>query len=93
MSDWHNRRVVAAAINRNNSGEIVSLPAPARHHNIVAFINEKYGDFPVRGEQGFILDDGSFVMRKPALRIAENAGQLIKEPVAPGHGLFSEDVW
>lgn len=86
-------RVVAAAINRNDSGEFISLPAPARHHDIIRYINETYGDMPVRGTQGFMLDDGRFVMRKPALHIAERAGQLIKPPVAPSHGLFSEDVW
>jgi hypothetical protein len=86
-------RVVAAAINRNNSGEIVSLPAPARHHDIIRHIHETYGDYPVRGTQGFVLNDGTFVMRKPALHIAEKAGQLLKSPVSPAHGLFSEDVW
>lgn len=86
-------RVVAAAINRNDSGEIVSLPVPARHYDIINHIVETMGDYPVRGTQGFLLSDGRFATRRAALAVAETAGQLIKEPVAPAHGLFSEDVW
>jgi hypothetical protein len=85
--------VVAAAINHNDSGVFVSLPAPARHHDIIAHLAQAGHPKPIRGTQGFMLDDGTFVMRKAALYIAEEAGQLIREPIARGHGLFSEDVW
>ena len=87
------RRVVAAAINHNDSGVIHSLPAPARHHDIIRHLSDLGHPWPIRGTQGFVLDDGKFVMRRAALYIAQEAGQLIREPMAPGHGLFSEDVW
>jgi hypothetical protein len=44
-------------------------------------------------QQGFVTECGTWARRKPALRIAQKAGQLVREPTAPAHGLFSEDVW
>ena len=87
------RRVVAAAINHNDSGEIYSLPAPARHHDIIRHLADLGHPTPIKGTQGFVLDDGTFVMRRPALYLAGRANQLLREPIARGHGLFSEDVW
>lgn len=73
-------------------GIIYSMPRPARHHNVLhAMIASGVDD---RGsEQGFVTTLSRFVRRKPALRIADKAGQLKSEPTAPYHGLFSEDVW
>ncbi len=87
------RKVVAAAINFRDSGDIQSLPEPARHSDIIAHLAAIGHEWPITGTQGFMLDDGTFVMRKPALHIAERAGQLINRPIAPAIGLFSEDVW
>ena len=87
------RRVVAAAINHNDSGVIHSLPAPARHNDVIGKRASEGYPWPIRGTQGFVLDDGTFVMRRAALVVAERAGQLIRTPTAPAHGLFSEDVW
>jgi hypothetical protein len=92
MRDRGELLVVAAAI-RTADGRIWSVPAPGRHHNVIRFINEKLGgDNMPEHEQGFLLSDGRFVRRKPALFIAQNAGQILRE-TAPQHGLFSEDVW
>lgn len=71
---------------------IHTVERPGRHHNIIRDLVERGFPTPIMGEQGFQLSDGRFVRRKPALRIARDAGQIIHEH-APQHGLFSEDVW
>jgi len=46
-----------------------------------------------RAESGFVTECGRFVRRKPALRIAQAAGQLINEEIANWNtGLTSEDL-
>lgn len=89
--------IVAAACTFN--GEVYALPAPNRHHNII----QKFKICP--DEQGFLLCDGRFVMRKAAKLIAELNGQyLTDEQYAAKHKqelgnryhgpeLFSEDLW
>lgn len=81
-------RIAAAAI-RMDDGTIYTLPPPARHHTIM----QHFGLKPTPDQQGFITDRGEWARRKPALRIAQEAEQLTREPTAPFHGLFSEDVW
>lgn len=93
--DWRNRKIAAAAIMKR--GMIFTLPPPARHHTILAVLNEEF-DILQDGstEQGFITDHGEFVRRKPALMIAQHAGQLKRsqEPGSyQGPELFSEDLW
>lgn len=83
-----NLTVVAAAI-RKEDGRVFSSPAPDRHHDVIKLMG---AEFDQRDEQGFILSDGSWVRRKPALYIAIRSGQ-IKEGKWPAHGLFSEDLW
>lgn len=41
--------------------------------------------------QGFMTNENTFVGRIAAMKIAEEAGQLLGEPVTKE--LFSEDVW
>ena len=82
-------RVVAAAV-LGEDGTIYSLPPPARHDAILRECFEKSGKRAT--EQGFLLSDGRFARRKPALMVARKAGQVLRE-TAPQHGLFSEDVW
>lgn len=74
-------------------GHIYSVQRPGRHHDVIRVMAEAGLPTPITGEQGFLLNDGRFVRRKAALRIARQAEQLIREPTAPAHGLFSEDVW
>lgn len=86
-------RIECAAL-RTEEGIVVSLPRPARHHNVIHHMT-KDGYTPeaiARCEQGFTTDTLPFLRRKPALRIAQRAGQIIRE-TAPYHGLFSEDLW
>lgn len=62
-----------------------------RHHLIMRDIVEVCGPqvAPINGEQGFVTDDGRFVDREEAAKIAFESGQM------PSHvkRLFSEDLW
>ncbi len=62
-----------------------------RHHLIMRDIIEVCGPeaAPINGEQGFMTDEGLFVDRETAARIAFESGQM------PTHvkRLFSEDIW
>ena len=87
-------RIAAAAI-RHPRG-VFSLPKPGRHHHIIAMMTDL--DVSPKGcEQGFLTDEGEFVDRKTAARIATEAGQIPRpdgpRPCAPGGRLYSEDVW
>lgn len=86
--------VETAAI-KTDDGTVWTLPRPARHHDIIKHIRENGCTGFVSGDrQGFILSDGRFVRRKPALNVARRNGQVkIEECHAPGIGLFSEDLW
>lgn len=84
---WRHGRIAAAAI-RMDDGTVYTLPPPARHHTIM----QHFKLMPTPDQQGFVTDQGMWCRRRPALRIARAAGQIIQE-TAPAHGLFSEDVW
>ncbi len=84
-------RIKCAAIRYD--GMNYMLDPPKRHHDIIAFLDRNgLEDVAKKGEQGFMTDEGDFVRRRPALRIARKAGQ-IKQETAPSHGLFSEDIF
>lgn len=83
--------IVAAAILHED--RVYWLPAPARHHDVVRFMAEKFGLGPeAMREQGFIDSDGRWLRRKPACIIAKRAGQ-IRNKTFPLDTLFSEDMW
>lgn len=90
-------RIVAAAIRQD--GLTFTIPAPARHHDIISAMARSEIDIPIVGEQGFIDSSGNFVDRCIARQIAEAADQLIPRKdsgvpfVAQHPQLFSEDVW
>lgn len=71
---------------------VLTCPRPGRHSDIIRAAAARGIETPVDGEQGFLLSDGRFARRMPALTIARAAGQTLRE-TAPAHGLFSEDVW
>jgi hypothetical protein len=89
-----------------DDGRLFSVPAPGRHHDLIPIMCKALNVDTLIGyepamEQGFLLDDGRFVRRKSAARIAWEAGQVIRERLiqrgvnpdeCPSH-LFSEDVW
>jgi hypothetical protein len=62
-----------------------------RHHLIMRQMVEELGPgiAPIDDPQGFVTDDGRFVEREEAAKIAFDAGQIQK----PKKVLFSEDVF
>ncbi len=88
-------RIGCAAL-RLDGGEVVSLPRPARHHDIIRFLIDRC-DTPeaiAHAAQGFMTECGSFVGREGALYIAERAEQISRKTGGLGcHQLFSEDLW
>lgn len=73
-------------------GEIFSLLAPNRHHHVLRMIGGIYGPH----EEGFILDDGTYIGRTDAMQLAKDNGQLNRrkgENYYQGPELFSEDLW
>ncbi len=82
--------IKSAAI--KNPLKVWSLPAPARHHNIIALMHDK-DDPHVHGVsiQGFLTHEGKFLNRKEAAKYVLEVGQLKKLKWPPN--LFSEDLW
>lgn len=92
--------IVAAAIRINHA--IISMPAPARHHDILRQISGLYGPdcrpfWTYEAEtQGFITDAGVFLDRSEAYIHAHQCGQKLvgRRPDGyQGDHLFSEDLW
>ena len=85
-------RIVAAAI---HWGGIISLPAPARHHTIIACMDTEMGFDGSRVtsvQQGFITSEGNYVSRTEAYYIAVAAKQFEPDKTKPPN-LYSEDLW
>ncbi len=73
-------------------GQAYSLPAPNRHHDVIhLMVHEHNLPTPVIGEQGFLLEDGTFAGRVLAARNAIGSGQIERLEQPPR--LFSEDLW
>jgi hypothetical protein len=73
-----------------DDGNIYTLPRPARHNNIIAYMRNIGYDGSIRN-QGFILSDGRYVDRDIAKTIALNNGQVTK--LINNAVLLSEDLW
>ncbi len=85
--------IVRAAI-RDDQGGIHSVPIPGRHHDVIRQMREAGYTGPVQGDrQGFLLNTGQFVRRKPAERIARKAGQIKNDGKMISSVLTSEDLW
>jgi hypothetical protein len=89
------RKVVAAAV-KTDDGVIHFMPAPCRHHHTVHALhrpnNAAENDLIVaRGEQGFVMSDGTFADRIEAGQCAIAAGQITELKWPPK--LYSEDLW
>lgn len=85
-------KIVAAAI-RMPDGVHLMMP-PERHHDIIHRLAEEGYPTPIRGKQGFVTDEGTFVDRAEAFKIALAAGQIPQERAAKRrHELYSEDLW
>ena len=82
-------KIATAAVKLSN-GLIVSLPRPARHHDIInalARINV------ICLEQGFLTDEGRFVTRSEGWVIAQDAGQIVYECGGVSGELYSDNLW
>jgi hypothetical protein len=83
--------VVAAAIRMNENGLVLSLPRPARHHNVTMAAVSLGLEIVGEHEQGFLTSEGRFVRRAPARVLAKKAGQLTGEPIS--NTFTSEELW
>lgn len=81
-------RIVAAAIRWN--GVVYTGP---HHHNIIHQTAFTTGKKPVCGEQGFIADNGQFLDRVEARKVAASAGQIVQPLPHATDELFSEELW
>ena len=76
---------------------IWTLPEPYRHYHILhdmskAEVLRNYGT----EEQGFVTQQGKFLNRRAAMALAQDNGQLKRDPDPKhyqGDELFSEDLW
>ena len=87
------RKVIAAAV-KTNDGVIHFMPPPNRHHHTIHALhraNETSGLIIARGEQGFVMNDGTFADRVTAGLDAIAAGQIAALSHPPN--LYSEDLW
>lgn len=90
------RKAVAAAV-RTDDGLVHFFPAPCRHHHTVHALHrarnadDEAGLIVARGEQGFVMSDGTFANREEAGQCAISAGQITELQHPPR--LFSEDLW
>ena len=84
--------MAASAVWETDDGVIHFMPPPNRHHNTVHalhYANE--GLIVARGEQGFVMSDGTFADRVAAAKAAIESGQILKLQHPPN--LYSEDLW
>ena len=80
----------SVAIKDLDSDAVHSLPRPARHHDVIKWMRDRN----VRcGKQGFINNNGNFVDRETAFKIATESGQILDLNNTRGKTLFSEDLW
>ena len=83
--------IVAAAICMKKNDLVVSLPAPARHNNVMLAAVSLGMEIVGEHEAGFLTSTGRFVRRAPARMIATKAGQLKGEPIS--NVFTSEELW
>lgn len=83
------RGIVAAAC--QIGGLTFSMPAPARHHDVLWSMRAAGVEGPE--EQGFLDHRGVFVGRKAAMIVANNWGQVSPDEFEPDRELFSEHIW
>lgn len=80
-------------------GNIYSLEKPNRHHNVLWMIYDTFGrrgDTGGPGAQGFVDNEGNFLTREEAWKVAERCGQIIRRcggDTANGGTLYSENLW
>lgn len=72
---------------------VIALKKPNRHHHCFSFAREQGITNPTNraDDQGFYLEDGTYLTRKEAFHHATKTKQIIN-PEAKNY-LFSEDLW
>lgn len=84
------RGIVAAACQVD--GLTLSLPAPARHHDILRAMH--FIGIPAGCEhQGFLDHRGVFLSRKTAMITAHQFGQMKEGEFVDNGDLYSEHLW
>jgi hypothetical protein len=78
-------KVISAAIKLENE-KVISISKPKRHHDLLHEIIKKN-----KIEQGFLLNNGTFVDRKSAAKIVLENKQIEKLNWPPN--LYTEDLW
>lgn len=85
-------KIKSAAIKLKN-GLIWSQPAPLRHSDIICSMSAA-GAKTSGSIQGFLADNGEFLDRKEAFKIAAESHQLIpNRRYTPEDVLYTEDLW
>lgn len=75
-------------------GIVYSLPAPNRHPHIFWDYYNKNGKVLLCKEQGFYTNEGIYLNRYDAFKVATAAGQItVKTGNPASEELFSEDMW
>lgn len=92
MFDKPTQIIDAALLTKD--GRVISLPRPARHHNIIRYMaSNGYSPTDIaQCEQGFTTNTRPFVGRVLAMQIAREYNQLLDADNKASF-LTSEDVW
>lgn len=90
------KRIPIAAAVKTEDGVIHFMPAPHRHHHTIHALNRPQNGIEndiivARGEQGFVMSDGTFADRIEAGKEAIKYGLIEKLNHPPN--LYSEDLW
>lgn len=85
------RGIVAAAC--QHEGLTISLPAPARHGDVLTAMYLISDGWQHEATQGFLDHRGVFLGRKAAKLLAYRFGQITKEEFEDGPDLYSEHLW
>ncbi len=80
-------RIVAVAMNLGSL--IVTLPAPARHNDLMTALFRDLGQMTDSDQEGFLTSEGRFVSRHEARGIAIAAGQVSRDSGM----LISQHLW
>lgn len=86
--------LIGVALLFRQTGMMTCAPRPKRHADVM--MQAIQHNLPTNSydcEQGFYTNLGRFVDRQEAMRIARDAGQIIRNPTFQPNTLFSEDVW
>jgi len=86
---------IAAAV-KTADGVIHFMPPPHRHHHTVHALHyaanpSGEGLIIARGEQGFVMSDGTFANREDAAKAALATGRI--KALSHPPKLYSEDLW